>query len=241
LDTEKARMGSPGTDEKGSMYIHAHTLDPRKYSAHTLSFETSTTIDFETPVKTAFHPPDSGSEKSLEVDSKSPSMAHLPHTNNDVSDSTTLAHKDETWIRPPPEAYLQVPNETRSRKETPSLITQATYGSVNSYSQAVITYASKSPVVSATARTMVTNTTPSKPTPSLVDPVSPYEDRPNTDSRTGINFSMVSQQRPALIKTINTVQRTTQPAVLANGNTVDGAGRDVPPGVIFPPRPDGRI
>lgn len=239
LDAEKARMGSPGIDEEGPMHIHAHALDLRKYSAHTLSFETSTTIDFESPAKTAFRPPNSGSEKSLRVDSKSPST-YLSRTNSNGSDSTTFTRKDETWIQPPPEAYLQVPpNETRSRKETPSLITQATYGSANSYSQAVITFASKSPVVSATATTMVTSATPSRHTPSPVDPVTPHEDRPSTDSGTGINFSMVPQQRPTLIKAVNGVQRTAQSAVLASGNTVDGTGRDVPPRVNLPLRPDG--
>ena len=236
-------MGSPGINEEGPIYIHAHTLNPRKYSAHTLSFETSTTVDSESPIKTAFHPPNSGREKPLGVDSKSPPI-YLSYTNSNDSDITAFTRKDETWIQPPPDAYLQVPpNETRSRKETPSLITQATYGSANSCSQGVITFASRSPVVSATARTIVTDATPSTRTPSLVDPVTPQEDRPSPDSGTRINFSMVPQRKPTLIKAVDGVQRTTQSAALTSGDIVDGAGRDVPPRVKFPLRPDayGRV
>ena len=241
LDTEKARMGSLGTDEESPMHIHAHALDPRKYSAHALSFETSTTIDPETPAKTAFRPLNDGSEKPLKVES--PSLIYLSRTDSNDSNSTASTHKDESWIQPPPEAYLQTPKETRSRKETPSLITQATYGSTGSFSQAVITFASKSRVVSATARTMVTNTTPSKRTPSPVDPVTPHEDRPSTEFGTGIDINVVPQRRPTLIRAVNGVQRTSQSVTLANGDTVDGAGRDVSPRVNFPLRPDeyGRI
>lgn len=236
-------MGPLGTDEESPMHIHAHALDPRKYSAHALSFETSTTVDPESSAKTAFRPLNDGSEKPLKVDSKSPTLTHLSRTDSNDSNSTAFTHKDESWIQPPPEVYLQTPKETRSRKETPSLITQATYGSTGSYSQAVITFASKSRVVSATARTMVPNTTPSKRTPPPVDPVTPLEDRPNTDSGTGININMVPQRRPTLIRAVNGVQQIPQSAALANGDTVDGAGRNVPPRVNFPLRPDeyGRI
>ena len=78
----------------------------------------------------------------------------------------------------------------------------------------------KNPVVSATARTVVTNTVPSRRTPSPVDTVIPHEDRPSIE--------VVPQQRPALVRDVNDAQRA-QSAASATRETVDGTGQGQPP------------
>ena len=175
LDAEKARKGSTEDDKGGLMHIRPYTPDSSKYPVHSLPFEISAG-DLKTPVTTAFPPPGvtnagiarapnkdrENHSPTLMVDSGSRPVSYISLTKTDDPKSAVFTRdKKKSWIQPPPEAHIQVPHkETRSRKETPSLITQATCASTNSFSQAVITFAMKSPVLSATARTMVMNTIP---------------------------------------------------------------------------------
>ena len=175
LDAEKARKGSTEDDKGGLMHIRPYTPDSSKYPVHSLPFETSAS-DPKTPVTTAFPPPgvtnasivqasneDRGNHlPTVTVDSGSRPVSYISLTNTDGSKSAIFTRdKKKSWIQPPPEAHIQAPHkETRSRKETPSMVTQATCASTNSFSQAVITFAMKSPVVSATARTMITSPIP---------------------------------------------------------------------------------
>jgi len=182
LDAEKARKGSTEDDKGCLMHIRPYTPDSSKYPVHSLPFETSAS-DPKISVMTTFPPPGvtsaaivQTSNKDREnhlptvtVDSRSRPVSYISLTNTDGPKSAIFTRdKKKSWIQPPPEAHLQPPHkETRSRKETPSLVTQATCASTNSFSQAVITFAMKSPVVSATARTMATNTIPEqRPAPA---------------------------------------------------------------------------
>lgn len=252
LDIEKTRKGSTESDEGGPMQIRPYTADSNKPSVHTLTFETSTN-DSKTPIKTALPPVgatsaaiirafNKGGEKALstiKVNSDSRIMSYASRINGDGPKSTIFTRETKrSWIQPPPEAYVQAPSkETRPRKETPSLITQATATTMNSYSQAVITLARKDPVVSATARTMRMSTMSSKRTPTPVDAVTLHQDRPSFDSGTGASINMVPQRKPTLVRTVNGTQRTIQFAASVSRETIGGAGRDIHP------RPDsfGRI
>lgn len=222
LDIEKARKGSTESDEDGPMQIRPYTADSSKPSIHTLTFDTSTNCS-KTPIVTKPPPAgvtgaaiiralNKGGEKALstiKVNSESRLMSHIPRMDSDGPKSTIFTRETKrSWIQPPPEAYLQAPSkETRSRKETPSLNTQATGTSMNSYSQAVITLARKDPVVSATARTMLMNTVPSRRTPSPVDANILREDRPTFDSGTSASIDTAQQQRPTLVRTVNVPPR----------------------------------
>lgn len=210
LDAEKARKGSTEGSEEGPMDIRPYTLDSSEYSLHNLSFQPSAG-GFKTSGLTAFHPPgvtstvNKGNERPLtpvKVDSGSLPANHVsPTDRNSPKDTIFTRDKKRSWIQPPPEAYLQAPyNELRSRKDTPSLATQATDTSTNSYAQAVITFASKNPVTSATARTMLTNTVPLKRMTSPVDAIIPHEDRPSIDIDAGININTV---KPTFVGTVS--------------------------------------
>lgn len=195
IDTEKARNGSM---EKGDspVDIRPYPLESSKYSAHTLPLETLRNAS-RTPLMTALPTAreastaiiralNRGVEKALpatkaELEFAPPS--HVSPTDNDCPKYSPSTN-DKEWppIPPPPEAYLQVPyKETRVRKETPSLWTQATGVSTMSSSQAVVTLAKKDTVVSATARTVVMNTPSPTRTPSPVDRVMPHESHPSID------------------------------------------------------------
>lgn len=216
LDAEKARKGSTDSEE-GPIHIRPYTLESTEYSIRTLSFEPSTDGS-KTSGMTTFPPPgvtntkvvqtlDKGGEKPLptvKVDSGSRPVSYVSRTDRSGPESTILTpDKKMSWIQPPPEAHLQASHkETRSRKDTPSTATQATDTSTNSYSQAVITVAMKNRVMSATARTMLTDTIPSRRTPSPVDAVIPHEDRPSIDIETGINIKTVTRRRPTFVGTI---------------------------------------
>ena len=242
-DSEKAGKGFIEDDE-GPIHIRPFALESSKYSAHSLSFETSTNR-LDTPVTATFHSPgatslaiiqtlNKGNQKPLPaagVDSEARSMGSVSRTDGNGPKNTTLTCDiEKSWIQPPPDVHLQAPSEeSRLRKETPSLITQATGISTNSYTQAVISFARKDPVVSATATTMPTNTVPLRRTQSPVDMVIPHEDRPSIDSGTRISVNMVSQQRSTSVRIVNGVQQRVQPAASTNRETNGGAGRDVLP------------
>ena len=237
LDTEKARKGSTEKDNEGPMDIRQYTLDSTRYSVHSLSFETSAN-GLKTPAMAATRPRSAtsavtvrtlnkGSEKPLPkvvVDSESRPVSYVSHTDTNGPKSTTLSttftrDKERSRIQTPPEVHLQTPHkETRSRKETPSMTTQATCVSTNSYSQAVITFAMKNPVVSATARTVTTSATPSRRTSSPVDTIIPHEDRPSIE--------IMPQQKPTLVRDVNGTQQTTQSAASATRETADGTGQN---------------
>ena len=181
LDAEKARKGSTRDDKEGPMHIRPYTLDSSEYSVHTLSFEISKNSP-KTPVQAAFHPPSATSaaiiqtlNKGSERHSTTMKTSYVSHTDGDRPKSSILTReKERSGIQPPPEA-LQAPyKETHSRKETPSLMTQATGTSTNSSTQAVITFARKDPVATATARTLLTSTMSSRHR-SPVDMVTPHE------------------------------------------------------------------
>ena len=184
--------------EKGDspVDIRPYPLESSKYSAHTLPLETLRNAS-RTPLMTALPTAreastaiiralNRGVEKALpatkaELEFAPPS--HVSSTDNDCPKYYPSTN-DKEWppIPPPPEAYLQVPyKETRVRKETPSLWTQATGVSTMSSSQAVVTLAKKDTVVSATARTVVMNTPSPTRTPSPVDRVMPHESHPSID------------------------------------------------------------
>ena len=234
LDTEKARKGSTEKDNEGPVDIRSYTLDSTRYSVHSLSFETSAN-GLKTPAMVSIRPRSAtsaatvrtlnkGSDKPLPkvvVDSESRPVSYLSHTDINGPKSTTLSttfarDKERSWIQTPPEVHLQTPyKETRPRKETPSMTTQGTCVSSNSYSQAVITFAMKNSVVSATARTVTTSATPSRRTPSPVDTVIPHEDRPSIE--------IMPQQKPILVRDVNGTRQATQSATR---ETADGAGQD---------------
>lgn len=244
LDVEKVRKGAMGYGKDGPMDFRPYTAESSKYSVHTLTFETSTNGP-KTPVMTVFPPPgttsaaiirvlNKGNEKALPTvkgDSQSRPMSYITSTDSDGPKSTIFTRgKKKSWIQPPPEVYLKAPpKESRLRKETPSLMTQATGTSTNSDSQVVISFASKNTVASATARTLLMNTMSSGRVQSPVDSVMPREDRPSIDSGSRINFNMVPQQRPTLVRTVNGTQRMTQFSASASRETVGGTGQDSKP------------
>ena len=243
LDVEKVRKGAMGDTKDGSMDIRPYTAESG-YSAHTLTFETSTNGS-KTPVVTVFPPPGTagaaiiralskGSEKTLpaaKVNSRSRPLSYISRPDSDGPKSTIFTReKKRSWVQPPPEVYLKAPSkETRLRKETPSLMTQATGTSTNSDSQAVISFARKGPVVSATARTLLMNTMSSGRTQSPVDSVMPHEDRPSIDWGTRTSVNMVPQQRPTLFGTVNGTQRMTQSTTSVGQESVSGTGRGPEP------------
>lgn len=194
-DTEKARKGSIETQDDGPMDVRPYALESSKYSAHSLSFDVSKNV---TKASDKVPPPapnsasaaiikalQKGNEKALppvKVDSEPRPMDYVSHTHNHDLKIIISSNKDWPLIQLPPEAHLQTPHkETRSRKETPSLWTQATGVSTNSSSQAVITHARKDPVLSATARTVATSSVYSNRAPSPVDTVMPHESNPSID------------------------------------------------------------
>lgn len=180
LDAEKARKGSMDSRFDGPVDIRPYTLESNKYSAHSLSFETSKRVP-ESPIMVALPPTRGAGAAIVQAINKGVDKALPPMKTNPGSRPTT-ADKDKAWIQPPPEAYLRDPyKETRSRKETPSLLTQATGISTNSCSRVVVTFARKDPVVRATARAIETGTMYSGRSPSPVDSVIPHEDRPIVD------------------------------------------------------------
>lgn len=251
LDANKARNRPIDSEKAGSMYIRPYTMESNEYSIHTLSFETSTNGSKNSGV-TGLPPPGDTSVaiiKALKKGGVMPmpkeSVKSEPRTGSDGPKNTILTRNwEKSWVQPPPEAYLQAPpNETRSRKETPSLLTQATGTSTNSYSHAVITFAKKSPFVSATPKTLLMNTISSKDASSPGKPVTLREARPSTDSRTGVSISMVPQRRPNLVTTVNNTQGMTQFVAPADWETTRGFDQDVPARVDFIPQPDshGRI
>lgn len=232
-DVKKARNGPVDNEKAGSMYVRPYTMESNEYSIHTLSFETSTNGS-KTPGLTTLPPPGDTSVaiiKALKKGKVTPTpkggAKSEPRTGNDGPKSTIFTRdREKSWIQPPPEAYLQAPpNETRSRKETPSLLTQATGTSTNSYTQAVITFARKSPFVSATPRTLHMNTMSSKDASSPGKPVTLREARPSTDSRTGVSISMVPQRRPNLVTTVNNAQGMTQFVAPADWETTGGTSQ----------------
>jgi len=249
LDVNKAQNGSDD-NEKGSI-IRPYTMESNGYSIHTLSFETLTNGS-KIPAVTAPPFPGDTSTAIIRASKKDDAKA-MPNgkvksesrTDSDRQKTTIFTRdKEKSWIQPPPDAYLQAPyNDTRSRKETPSLMTQATGTSTNSYAHAVITHARKSPFVSATPRTLLMNTMSSKDTSSPGKPVTPREPRPSTDSRAGVTISTVQQRRPTLVTTVNNTQGMTQFVAPTDWETTGGVGQDVPARVNFPPQPDslGRI
>lgn len=247
LDTEKMRKGSE--DEKeGPMHIRPYTLDSSGYSMRSLTFETSTNGS-KIPVMTSLPPPGTTSAtiiQTLKIGSakiipKANSKPESP-TDSDSPKSTIFARdKKNSWIQPPPEAYLQAPyKETRLRKDTPSLMTQATGTSTGSYSQAVITFARKNPFASATAKTLLMDTISSKNTPSPGEIVYPREDRPSTDSGNKANINMGLQQRPILVRTVDGTREITQFPALASWEVNGDAGRDVPSRANSASQPDNR-
>lgn len=203
-DTEKARKELTDTQHDSPMEIRPYSLESGKYSAHSLSFGTSKNVS-KTPVMVALPTTNltsaaiikalnKGNNKVLpwiKVNSEPRTMNYTSCTKNDDSKKVISGEKERTLIQPPPEAHLQTPSkEIRLRKQTPSLLTQATGVSTNSASQAVITHASKGPVLCATARTVTTSTIYSKRAPSPVDTVMPHENNPSIDLGATARFSV---------------------------------------------------
>ena len=245
LDVNKVR-NAPVDNEKAGSMIRPYTMESNEYSVHTLSFETSSNGS-KTPGVTTLPPPGDTSVaiiKALKKDGVMPmpkgSVKSESRTGRDGPKSTIFTRdREDSWIQPPPVAYLQAPpNETRSRKETPSLLTQATGTSTHSYSQAVITVARKSPFVSATPRTLLMNTMSSKDASSPGKNPTLREARTSTDSMAGVNISMVPQRRPNLVTTVNNTLGMTQFVAPADWETTGGTGQDMPAWVNFPPQPD---
>ena len=233
------------------MSLRPYTMQSNQYSAHTLSFETSTNGS-KTPTMTAPPPPDDTGAAIIRALKKGGlkgmskgSTKSQSRTDGGGPKSTIFTRdREKSWIQPPPEAYLQAPhNDTRSRKETPSLITQATGTSTNSYSHAVISFARKSPFISATPRTLRMNTMSSNDSTSPGKSVSSREPRPSTDSRVGVSISMGPQRRPTLVTTVNITHDMTQFVAPADWETAGGAGQDAPARVNSHPQADnhGRI
>lgn len=238
---EKARNGSTENEKGGPMLIQPYTLDLNKYSAHSLTFGT-------TPAVTTLPPPGVASP-AITIAMDDGSVKVVPKTSiksdsNGPKSDVFARDRETSWIQPPPEAYLQAPHkETRSRKETPSLMTQATGTSTNSYSQAVITFARKNPFASATARTLMMNTMSSRNTPSPEETGSPRGVRPTIDTGIGVTINTVPQRRPTLVRTVNGAQKMTGFVASTSWETTGGTGQDMPPQANFPPQPDsyGRI
>jgi len=163
-------------------------------------------------------------------------VSHASRADSDGPKSTTFDRDMEVpRIQLPLGAHLQSPpKETRSRKETPSMMTQATATSTNSYSQAVITYARKNPVVSAIPKTMFMNTMSSKHLSNSGETSVPHESRRITDSGTSSDINSVPQ-KPALIKAVSGSQRTIQPAASVNSEVNGRAGQDVAPRISLGP------
>jgi len=213
LDVEKARKGSKLNEKEGPMHIQPYALESSDYSSHSLSFETRTD-DYKTPVIATFPPPGTTSAATIRtslnkgnvkiiptVDIKPASRpaSYLSCTDSDAKSATFARDKETAQIQPPPEAHLQAPyKETRSRKDTPSLMTQATGTSTTSYSHAVITFASKNPVVSAAPKTMLMNTMSSRYI-SSEGTVLPREDRLTTVSGTNASIKRASQDAPSRV------------------------------------------
>jgi hypothetical protein len=251
FDREKGRKGSMESEKEGPMHIRPYTLDSSEYSIHSLAFEM--------PTKGSKTPPPGATSAAImrilnkdsvkplpKVVAKSESrpVSYVSSTNNHGRKSTIITRdKKSSLIQPPPDAYLQAPyKEIRSRKETPSLMTQATGTSTNSYSHAVISIARMNPIVSAPARTLMMNTMSSKHTPSPGGTGTPREDCPGVGSGTKFNVDTVSQRKPTIVKTIKGAHGTPQSAASASWETDGRAGQDAPPRVN-PPQPDsyGRI
>lgn len=202
LDAEKARKGS--MDKDGcSMDIRPFTVESSKYSAHSISFGIKknipmppvsaalpTTRDTSTAIVRALN---RGIEKALpevRVDPESRPSSYVSCTSNDGSkEFTSPIEKEKLQIRPPPEAHLPAPfKESRSRKQTPSLLTQATCISTASCSQVEVTHARKGLVLCARAKTVAMSTTPSIRASSPVDTVLPHENNPSVDFGTQGGF-----------------------------------------------------
>lgn len=220
------------SEKEGPMHIRPYTLDSSEYSIHSLAFEM--------PTKGSKTPPPGATSAAIMrilnkdsvkplpkvvAKSKSRPVSYVPSTDSHGRKSTIITRdKKNSLIQPPPDAYLQAPyKEIRSRKETPSLMTQATGTSTNSYSHAVISIARMNPIVSAPARTLMMNTMSSKHTPSPGGTGIPCEDRPGVHS--------VSQRKPTIVKTIKGAHGTPQSAASASWETDGRAGQDVPPRV----------
>jgi len=177
LDPEKARKGSIYSQDSNSVETRLYTLESSKYSAHSISFDTSRNAS-KTPVMVALPTTRSASAAIIKALKKG----------NDAPKNVTPRDKELPLIQPP-EAHLRTPRKgTRSRKETSSLSTQATGVSTNSSSHAIITFARKDPVLSANARTIATSTIYSKRAPSPVDTVMPHENNPSVDLGTAGKF-----------------------------------------------------
>lgn len=173
LDTEKGRKGSIDTQGDGLMGIRPYTLETTKYSAHSISFDTSKNAS-NTPAMVALPTTHSASAAIIKALKKGNEKA-LPAVEGD--------DEERSPIQPLPEVHFQITpcKERRLRRETPSLMTQATCMSTNSSCQAVITFAKKDPVLSATARTVATGTVHPGRAPSPVDTVMPHESNPSID------------------------------------------------------------
>lgn len=194
FDTEKAQKGLIEIQDYSPIEIRPYPLESSKYSAHSLSFDMPRNYS-KSPVMVALPTTRStsaaiikalkkGNEKVLpviKVDSQAP-ISYGSHAHDDNPKNLTSPDKEWFLIQPPPEAHLQTPSkENRLRKDTPSLMTQATGVSTNSSSHAVITLARKDPILSATARTITTSSIHSKRAPSPVDTVMPHESNPSID------------------------------------------------------------
>ena len=180
---------------------------------------------------------------SAKVIPKTDAKPKSPIDSDGPKSTIFIPDKRNSWIQPPPEVHLQAPyKDPRLRKETPSLMTQATGTSTNSYSP-VITYARKNPFVSATAKTLMMNTMSSKNTPSPREKVFSHGARPGIDSGPKVSINMAPQRMPTLVRATNGTQGVTQFVAPASWETVGEAGQDLPSGVNFSPRLDsgGRI
>lgn len=203
------------------MHIRSYTLGPNEYSITTLPFELPANGPKASSMTTS-RPPGTtsasiirtlkkGNEKPLptiEANSRSRPVSYVSHADGNNPKSTIFTRdKKRSWVQPPPEAYLQAPyKETRSRKDTPSMATQATDTTTNSDFQAVIAVARKNPVARATARTMSF-----RRTASPVDPVVPHEDRPSIDSETRIGKNVVPRQKQTFVGTVSGPSRVKYP------------------------------
>lgn len=187
MDPEKPRKGSFDSGDYKPMDIRPYTPKSSKYSLRSLSLETSSNYP-ESPIVVAL-PTARGVGSVTTRDLKRCTEKALPSLRTNPGSRPTTADKERSIIQPPPNAYLQDPYQgTRSRKETPSLLTQATGTSTNSCSHVVVSLARKDPVISATARTIAVNTISSGYTPPSGITATRYESRPSTNSSTKGRF-----------------------------------------------------